>query len=109
MIREKIASIDEDAAKEYATEVYSTGKTKGFSGIYRYLVTDTDDGTMIIFVDCRQEISTVKNFVKNSFGISTIGLAAVFVLVVFFSKLVFRPVAEVIKSRNSLSQMPAMS
>ncbi|WP_455190480.1 sensor histidine kinase [Eubacterium ramulus] len=96
----KIVSIDEDAAEEYATEVYGSGKTKGFSGIYRYLVTDTEDGTMIIFVDCRQEISTVKNFAKNSFGISTIGLAAVFVLVVFFSKLVFRPVAESYKKQK---------
>lgn len=62
----KIASIDEDAAKEYAMEVYGSGKTKGFSGIYRYLLTDTEDGSMIIFVDCRQEISTVKNFANIS-------------------------------------------
>ena len=96
----KIASIDEDAAKEYATEVYGSGKTKGFSGIYRYLLTGTEDGSMIIFVDCRQEISTVKNFAKNSFGISSIGLVAVFVLVVFFSKLVFRPVAESYKKQK---------
>ena len=96
----KVASVDEDSAKEYASEVYTSGKTTGFSGIYRYRVTETDDGTMIVFVDCRQEISTVKNFAKNSFGISTFGLAAVFVLVVFFSKLVFRPVAESYKKQK---------
>lgn len=96
----KVASVDEDSAKEYASEVYTSGKTTGFSGIYRYRVTETDDGTMIVFVDCRQEISTVKNFAKNSFAISTVGLAAVFVLVVFFSKLVFRPVAESYKKQK---------
>ena len=96
----KIAAIDEDSAKEYASEVYTFGKTTGFSDIYRYRVTETEDGTMIVFVDCRQEISTVKNFAKNSFGISTVGLAAVFVLVVFFSKLVFRPVAESYKKQK---------
>ncbi len=96
----KIAAIDEDSAKEYASEVYASGKTTGFSDIYRYRVTETDDGTMIVFVDCRQEIATVKNFAINSFGISTLGLAAVFVLVVFFSKLVFRPVAESYKKQK---------
>lgn len=96
----KVAAIDEDSAKEYASAVYASGKTTGFSDIYRYRVTETDDGTMIVFVDCRQEISTVKNFAKNSFGISTLGLAAVFVLVVFFSKLVFRPVAESYKKQK---------
>ena len=96
----KVASVDEDSAKEYASEVYTSGKTTGFSGIYRYRVTETDDGTMIVFVDCRQEIATVKNFAINSFAISTVGLAAVFVLVVFFSKLVFRPVAESYKKQK---------
>ena len=97
----RIASVDEDSAKEYATAVYATGKTTGFSDIYRYRVTRTaDDTTMIVFVDCRQEISTVKNFAKNSFGISTLGLAAVFVLVVIFSKMVFRPVAESYKKQK---------
>jgi len=96
----KIAAIDEDSAKEYASEVYTSGKTTGFSDIYRYRVTETEDGTMIVFVDCRQEIVTVKNFAVNSFGISTLGLAAVFALVVFFSKLVFRPVAESYKKQK---------
>lgn len=96
----KIAAIDEDSAKEYASEVYTSGKTTGFFDIYRYRVTETEDGTMIVFVDCRQEITTVKNFAVNSFGISTLGLAAVFVLVVFFSKLVFRPVAESYKKQK---------
>ncbi len=96
----KIAAIGEDSAKEYASDVYISGKTTGFSDIYRYRVTRTDTGTMIVFVDCRQEIATVKNFAVNSFGISTLGLAAVFVLVVFFSKLVFRPVAESYKKQK---------
>ncbi len=96
----KIVAIDEDSAKEYASEVYISGKTTGFSDIYRYRVTQTENGTMIVFVDCRQEIATVKNFAVNSFGISTLGLAAVFVLVVFFSKLVFRPVAESYKKQK---------
>lgn len=96
----KVASVDEDSAKEYASDVYTSGKTNGFSDIYRYRVTETEDGTMIVFVDCRQEIATVKNFAVNSFGISTLGLAAVFVLVVFFSKLVFRPVAESYKKQK---------
>ena len=96
----KIAAIDEDSAKKYAGEVYTSGKTTGFSDIYRYRVTETEGGTMIVFVDCRQEIATVKNFAVNSFGISTLGLAAVFVLVVFFSKLVFRPVAESYKKQK---------
>ncbi|WP_294785666.1 HAMP domain-containing sensor histidine kinase [uncultured Eubacterium sp.] len=96
----KIAAIDEDSAKEYAGEVYTSSKITGFFDIYRYRVTETEDGTMIVFVDCRQEITTVKNFAVNSFGISTLGLAAVFVLVVFFSKLVFRPVAESYKKQK---------
>lgn len=90
----QIAAVDQETAKTYAQEVADSGKTKGYQGIYRYAVMKTENGTRIFFLDRRQEMNTCRTFAVTSFWISVLGLGAVFLLVVFFSKLVFKPVEE---------------
>lgn len=90
----KIAAIDEAEAEEYATQVFEKGKDTGFEGIYRYNLTETEDEIMIVFLDCNQDIENVKGFAITSVAVSVAGLLAVFILVVVFSKMVFKPVEE---------------
>ena len=90
---ESIAAISEDEAISYAKKTYS-GKTTGFINIYRYRVTKTDDGNLIVFIDCRKNISDFKNTLLISVSVSFLGFLAVFILVLLFSKIVFKPVAE---------------
>lgn len=70
------------------------GSDSGFTDIYRYKVADCEDGTRIIFVDCRQELESFRNTLVYSVGVSLLGFLAVFMLVLFWSKKIFKPVAE---------------
>lgn len=89
-----IAAITETLAKKYAKEVSTNTKDTGFKGIYRYRISDTDSETMVIFVDCRQEVSAFRTTLITSVTVSALGLLAVFILVLIFSGRVFKPVAE---------------
>lgn len=90
----RIAAIDSETACEYAVQVWNTHRTSGFLSSYRYLRTETSEGTMIIFVDCNRNLSTFFAFLLNSITVSLLGLFSVFLLVLFFSRLVMRPVSE---------------
>lgn len=89
----KIAAISSEQAKKYAKEVYQS-KDKGFKDIYRYNVIKSGSVTEVIFVDCRKEILDCRNVLWTSIRVSALGIIAVFILVLIFSKMVFRPVAK---------------
>lgn len=94
---DNIAAVDESEAESYADQIIDDGIDKGFIDIYRYMVVDCDDetgGSRIIFVDCRQEIESFKNTLVYSVGVSLLGFLAVFTLVLFWSKKIFKPVAD---------------
>ena len=97
---DQIAAVDEDTAEEYAKNVSGKSGTTGFMGIYRYRVTKTGDGTKYVFLDCRREISNFQAVLITTVSVSGLGLAAVFVLVVIFSRMVFRPVEESIQKQK---------
>lgn len=91
---DKIAAIHEEDAKELATAIFETQSEKGFQDVYRYRRMDTDGGSIMIFLDCHQELIAFRTLMFTSVSVSVLGLLAVFILVLIFSKLVFRPVAE---------------
>ena len=97
---DRIAAVNEDTAEEYAKNVSEKSGTTGFMGIYRYRVTDTENGTKYVFLDCRREVSNFRTVLITTVSVSGLGLAAVFVLVVIFSRMVFRPVEESIRKQK---------
>ena len=97
---ERIAAVDEDTAEEYAKKISAKSGETGFEGIYRYRVTETDDGIKYVFLDCRREISNFRTVLVTTVSVSFLGLAAVLVLVVIFSRMVFRPVEESIQKQK---------
>lgn len=97
---DRIAAVDESTAEEYAESVSQKSASTGFQGIYRYRVTTTDDGVKYVFLDCRREISNFRTVLVTTISVSLLGLAAVFVLVVIFSRMVFRPVEESIQKQK---------
>ena len=94
----RIASVEEELAKEYAKTVlkkHQKGKTtKGYLDGYRYHITENEDGYFLVFVDCSSDLQNVRNTLIASISVSLLGFLAVFVLVLIFSKKVFRPVEE---------------
>ena len=97
---DRIAAIDESTAEEYAEEISKKADTTGFIGIYRYRVTDADGGVKYVFLDCRRELSNFRTVLITTVSVSVLGFAAVFVLVVIFSRMVFRPVEESIQKQK---------
>lgn len=89
-----IAAISTEQAAQYAQTVYSSGKTSGFVGDYRYGVSDAMSGKMIVFLDCGRSLNYFRNFFRISIVVSVAALLGVFVLVMIFSKRAIQPIAE---------------
>ena len=91
---DNLASLTEDEASSLGTEIYKTGKLKGFSGEYRYRRTLCDGETMLLLLNCGRELSTFRSFLYASVGISLGGFIAVFLLLLLFSGRIVSPIAE---------------
>lgn len=90
----RIAAIDTDTAKEYALSLCSSKREKGFVDNYRYIKTTDCDDTVIIFLDCRNNLSSFRSFLIYSIIVSLLGMIAVAVLVLLLSRMVMKPVQE---------------
>ncbi len=90
----RIFAVSTSTAKEYAETLFNSNNTKGFIEHYKYIRISDSNGYMYIFVDCERELNTFRSFLFASIGISLIGVLFVFILVVIFSGIAVRPVAE---------------
>lgn len=90
----RIAAVNAEEAQSYAQQVFARGKTNGFYSQYRYLLSKEADGTRVIFLDCSVRLSSIRSFLLASILVSAAGLAAVFVLILVFSRRIIRPIAE---------------
>lgn len=77
-----------------AKNVFLRDEKSGFYGNYRFGLADTEKGSIIVFLDCFRSLSTFRSFAFSGIFISVIGLAAVFILVLIFSGVIVRPIAE---------------
>lgn len=87
-----IAAVSGERAVKLAAQAAAKRADRGYIGIYRYYV--ADDGAFVLFVDCARQKDTADTFLITSLWISGAGLVAVFVLILFLSKLAVRPIAE---------------
>lgn len=90
-----IAAIKTSDAITLGTDIYASGHNSGTTSDYRYRRLASEDGqTMIIFLDCHKSLTNFRTFLWSSILVSVLGLVSVFILVIIFSKMVFKPVAE---------------
>ena len=90
----KIAAVDTSEAARMAEYVWESAKEKGFLGDYRYIRSDGEEQTLVIFLDCGRSLDTFRTFLFASGGISLLGLLSVFGLMVLFSGRIIKPIAE---------------
>ena len=91
----RIAAVDSNDAVEYAESVYGKRRTSGFLSQYRYLKqSNGDDGTMVIFLDCRKNLTSFRSVLLYSVIGSLGGMLAFGVLVLLLSRMVMKPVQE---------------
>ena len=94
---ERIVSVDEDEARALASSVIESGRTEGFSGTYRFAVSDAGDRSglrRVIFLDCRHDLGKFTSYLVASAGAGVAGLLVMLLLVVAFSRVILRPVVE---------------
>ncbi len=91
---DNIAAIDQQTADQYAQKVAASGSRSGFYMDYRFRVTEQDGTTRIIFLDCRRSLSAFRTTLLASLAVAALGLLGVFVLLIFFSGRIVKPVAE---------------
>lgn len=90
----KIAMIDSSTAMKYGMAVWESGTLSGFVEDYRYKVFQSGEQRRIVFLDCRRNLSTFRNFVVTAVGVSVLGLAAVLILLIFLSARIVKPFSE---------------
>lgn len=86
-----IASISESDAEIYADAVLESGKAHGYESGYRYLVSTTEDETVVLFLNSEREIQTMRSLLWITLAIAAVCLAVVFGLVVLFSQRAITP------------------
>ena len=89
-----IAAIDSGTAEEYAAQVLDSKKTAGFLGDYRYLVSNQGGMTRIIFLDCGRSLAGFQTTLLASFAVAAAGLLGVFILLLFLSGRIVKPLTE---------------
>ncbi len=90
----QIAAVTSDEALEMAKRLCAEGKRSGYEESYKYLATDTDRGTLYVFIDRTRALRSVTDFMVISLLVALGAAAAVFVLVFIFSKFAIKPIAE---------------
>ena len=97
---EAMSDLSEKTAQKYAEGVRDKGKETGFYHSFRYRAEEEGQTFSVWFVDYTRELDTMYRFFVSGILVSCFGLFLVFILVVFFSNLVFRPVWESYKKQK---------
>lgn len=95
----KIAAVSTQDACDYALALWQQQSNGGYYAHYKYravpiLSAEGETNTLYIFLDCERELNAFQAFLAASTAASLFGIASVFGLVVFFSGILVRPVAE---------------
>ncbi len=90
----KIAAVSSSAAEAYARKLYEENRESGFIENYKYACINKDGNVMYIFLDVGRELDTFYSFLTASIVISLAGSMLVFIMVLIFSSIAVRPVAQ---------------
>lgn len=91
----RIAAVTQDNVTEYLQTALSHGEGYGLYNSYYYAVFPQTDGScMAIFLDCYQQVRTVRNVLLWSLLADFVCILLVFLLVVLFSGRAVEPVAK---------------
>ena len=77
----RIAAVDSSKAVEMVERAIAKGKSKGYDGNYKYLLSEIEGKKTYIFVDCTRDLRSVKSFLETSLIVSLIGFVAISLLV----------------------------
>lgn len=89
----QIAAVTEAQAESLARQLQADGVMEGYSGHYKFLAQDVEEGVQYVFLDCTSDLNAAVKFLQISLLVSLCGIAVFFLLVLVFSGWVIRPMA----------------
>ncbi len=89
-----IAAVSSSDALEYANMVIREGKTRGYEGIYKYQISDQAYGSLVVFLDCRDQLQSITLLLLVSGGVALGTHLLVFILVYVFSRKAIKPMID---------------
>ena len=90
----KIASVDDEKARRYATEAIEMEKSRGFIDSFRFLITEEGSTTRIIFLNCETKFDFFRDFLFRSLVVSFIAFLVVFFVLIIASERIIHPIIE---------------
>ena len=95
-----VASIESEDARALAEEALAEGKSRGWSDGFRYLLTESGDSTLAIFVSADGELAATNRLLYTVTAVFAGGSLIVLLLVTLLSKRAVRPVAESVERQQ---------
>jgi len=93
-------AINKEIGQQYAETVLSSQAREGYLEHYKYLLLDNDTGSIIVFLDCTNQLETARSFFYLSCGIALFVFVVVFLLVLFFSRSAIAPIITSIEKQK---------
>lgn len=90
----RIIAIDAESAVSYAQLALQNDQEKAFLDTYRFFRYTEGFAIRIIFLDCGRKLYAFHSFLFSSICMAVIGYAAFFIVIVFFSGIILKPVTE---------------
>ncbi len=93
-------TVDNAEALSIAEKVLPLKRSRGFYGVlgttrmYRYLLSETEEGRRLIFLDCTISIENYYRFLGLSLAISAASLLAILAMMAVFATKIISPIAE---------------
>lgn len=95
-----IAAVDSETASKYALNVLASNTINGYKDVYRYKVSQTDFGQIVIFLDCTMQLKTLNSMVATFGGIALVSSLLIFFVIFLFSKRFIRPMVDNIEKQK---------
>lgn len=95
-----IAAINSETATKYALSVLANNTENGYMDVYRYKVSSTDFGQIVIFLDCTLQLKTLNSMVATFGAIALVSSLLIFFVIFLFSKRFIRPMIDNIEKQK---------
>ncbi|MBQ8689695.1 MAG: HAMP domain-containing histidine kinase [Clostridia bacterium] len=89
----RIATVDDERAREFSLKVVSNGDERGFIESFRYLRTERGSNVTVTFLDCGRRLDVFRGFLLTSATIALAGFILLSVIIILVFNKILRPVA----------------
>ena len=90
---DNIGSVSDEEAREMALELFSGEEARGYTGEYRYRISEQDDGYTAAFLNCSADQQSMSSILFVSLIVGIVSAALLIVVMIIVSGRVIKPYA----------------